>query len=165
MIEAKLGEMLKEIKPKPKTDGSSRGTFGGGEKNAQQLADNKDIITEVIEKAKEKEEIPTRIAVLREISKNKKKSNGGSPFTEQSLESIKTQDLMKCLVETILGAEEKGLITSVNHINPDNVLNHIKEDEKDRYILIRLANEEVVELYNQIHEAVKGEREKLNTII
>lgn len=63
--EAKMGELLKAIEPKPMPDGSGKGTFGGREKTfpegitkkqsheAQQLADNPEQIREVIQEIRD----------------------------------------------------------------------------------------------------------------
>jgi hypothetical protein len=81
--EAKLGELLKEIPPKPIADGSGKGTFGGREQSlpegitkkqshyAQELAEHPEVIESVIQEAKDKEEIPTRYDALKAIQQKK----------------------------------------------------------------------------------------------
>jgi N6-adenosine-specific RNA methylase IME4 len=78
---AKLGEMLQEIEPKPKPDGSGRGTFGGREPSLpsgitkkqshyyQQIHNNRDIVEQVIADAIEHEDLPTTQEALKRIQR------------------------------------------------------------------------------------------------
>jgi hypothetical protein len=80
--EAKLGELLKEIEPKRDKQSSTQRTSLSSLPNgithkqshfAQTLADHKDVIEEVIQEAKDNEDIPTRTQVLQKIEIKKRK--------------------------------------------------------------------------------------------
>jgi len=77
--EAKLGGMLKDIPLSKKRSSSSKGTCSlpkGIDKKtshkAQLLADNQDVIKEVVSQAKKNEDIPTKTAVLKIIQEKTK---------------------------------------------------------------------------------------------
>jgi len=77
--EAKMGELLKPLSnPTASREGRRQLPKGITHKQshyAQQLADNKDIIEEVIEEAKEHEDIPTKREVIRKIKEKKVHQN------------------------------------------------------------------------------------------
>lgn len=87
--EAKLGELLKKVSPGKETaiPGGNRkklpeGITGKQSYRARLLADNQEIIEEVIREAKTEEDLPTRSAVFSKIKEKNRESSEHKPIPE-----------------------------------------------------------------------------------